>query len=77
MKLTSELNNWKNSNLISESTPFSVLIAISGTAVIKVTEEEDVPVLNTIFPLTTKMWDLDYYYEEDEIWFSYQNVTYR
>lgn len=54
-----------------------MLIAISGTAVIKVTEEEDVPVLNTIFPLTTKMWDLDYYYEEDEIWFSYQNVTYR
>lgn len=50
---------------------------MSGTAIVKFTEENGGWTKDSLFPLSTKMWDMDYYYEEDEIWFSYKNKTYR
>lgn len=52
-------------------------MVLSGSAILKLTEEDDLPVLDTIVPLKTKMWDMNYYFAGDEIWYSYQNNTYR
>lgn len=54
-----------------------MLIASEGTGVIQIKEEDDIPILNTLFSFTNKMWDMDYYFEEDEVWFTYRNDTYR